>query len=101
MKKDGKSGRTTFDESFRVCSRHLKSDDVKEPSTPKGRRLLKKDSVPTLSQWNNYSASEPLQKREVSTPVDEDPAPVDLLQHDCCSVPEPVAVSIAMNQAAD
>ncbi|CAM4693902.1 unnamed protein product [Leuciscus chuanchicus] len=49
----------------RVCSRHFKSDDVKEPSTPKGRRRLKKDAVPTLFQWNNFSASEPLQKRAV------------------------------------
>ncbi|XP_051732419.1 uncharacterized protein e2f6 isoform X2 [Ctenopharyngodon idella] len=72
----------SFTSHTRVCSRHFKSDDVKEPSTPKGRRLLKKDAVPTLFQWNNYSSSEPLQKREVSTPADEDPAPVDLLEHD-------------------
>ncbi|ROI33883.1 Transcription factor E2F6 [Anabarilius grahami] len=71
-----------FTSHTRVCSRHFKSDDVKEPSTPKGRRLLKKDAVPTLFQWNNYSASEPLQKREVSTIADEDPAPVHLLEHD-------------------
>lgn len=72
----------SFTSHTRVCSRHFKSDDVKEPSTPKGRRLLKKDAVPTLFQWNNYSTSEPLQKREVSTPAAEDPAPVDLLEHD-------------------
>ncbi len=37
----------------RVCSRHFKCEDVIEPSTPSGRRLLKKGAVPTLFQWNN------------------------------------------------
>uniref|UniRef100_A0A8C1MJT1 THAP domain-containing protein 1 n=1 Tax=Cyprinus carpio TaxID=7962 RepID=A0A8C1MJT1_CYPCA len=78
---------------MRVCSRHFKSEDVKEPSTPKGRRLLKKGAVPTLFQWNNYSAPEPLQRRKASTPVDEDPAPVE---YDYCSVPELAAVDIAL-----
>ncbi|XP_057187621.1 THAP domain-containing protein 2-like [Triplophysa rosa] len=43
----------------RVCSRHFRSDDVIESSTPTGRRLLKKGAVPTLFQWNNYSVSTP------------------------------------------
>ncbi|XP_050994452.1 transcription factor efl-2 isoform X2 [Labeo rohita] len=80
---------------MRVCSRHFESEDVKEPSNPKGRRLLRKGAVPTLFQWNNYSASAPLQ-----SPVDEDPAPVDL-KHDCVSVPECAAVDIALDRAAE
>ncbi len=79
----------------RVCSRHFKSDDLIEPSTPTGRRLLKKGAVPTLFEWNNYSTSAPRrisststprshqgtwQRREVSPPLNEDPVPVDL-QH--------------------
>ncbi|XP_073708797.1 uncharacterized protein e2f6 isoform X2 [Garra rufa] len=81
---------------MRVCSRHFESENMKEPSTPKGRRVLKKGAVPTLFQWNNYSSSAPLQ-----TPVDEDPAPVDLNKHDCASVPEHAAVDNALDRAAE
>lgn len=38
-----------------VCSRHFKVDDVREPTSEKGRRLLKKGAIPTLFQWNNFS----------------------------------------------
>ncbi|XP_058612993.1 transcription factor E2f1 isoform X2 [Onychostoma macrolepis] len=86
---------------MRVCSRHFKREDVKEPSNPKGRRLLKKGAVPTLFQWNNYSDPAPLQRRKGSTPVDEDPAPVDLYKHDNCSAPELAAVDIALDRAAE
>ncbi len=75
----------------RVCSRNFKSDDLIEPSTPTGRRLLKKGAVPTLFEWNNYSTSTPRrtgtwQRREVSPPLNEDPVPVDLQhqEHDYC-----------------
>lgn len=82
----------------RVCSRHFRSKDVIEPSTPTGRRLLKKGAVPTLFQWNNYSISAQRctgvwQMREVTPlpPEDEDPVPMDVqnLDHDYCSVSEP------------
>lgn len=86
---------------IRVCSRHFKREDVKEPSTPKGRRLLKKGAVPTLFQWNNYSDPAPLQKRTGSTPEDEDPAPVVLYKHDSSSVPDLAAVDIALDRAAE
>uniref|UniRef100_A0A8C2DIR9 THAP domain-containing protein 1 n=1 Tax=Cyprinus carpio TaxID=7962 RepID=A0A8C2DIR9_CYPCA len=73
----------------RVCSRHFISDDLIEPSTPKGRRLLRKGAVPTLFQWNGYSVAEPRrtgvwQRREDYTPVDEDPVPMDAqhLEHE-------------------
>ncbi|ROJ25239.1 hypothetical protein DPX16_20052, partial [Anabarilius grahami] len=91
-----------------VCSRHFISDDLIEPSTPKGRRLLRKGAVPTLFQWNGYSVAEPRrtgvwQRREDYTPVDEDPVPMDAqhLEHDYCSVPEPAAVDNALNQTED
>ncbi|XDV50069.1 hypothetical protein PO909_019192 [Leuciscus waleckii] len=93
----------------RVCSRHFKSDDLIEPSTPKGRRLLRKGAVPTLFQWSGYSAAEPRrttgewQRREVYTEVDEVPVPMDAhyLEHDYCSVPEPAAVDNALDQTED
>ncbi|XP_052454900.1 uncharacterized protein LOC128015255 [Carassius gibelio] len=92
----------------RVCSRHFISEDLIEPSTPKGRRLLRKGAVPTLFQWNGYSVAEPRrtgvwQRREDYTPVDEDPMPMDAqhLEHDYCSVPEPAAVDHALDQTED
>ncbi len=92
----------------RVCSRHFKCEDVIEPSTPSGRRLLKKGAVPTLFQWNNYSVSAPRrtgvwQMKDVSPPVDEDPVPMDPqhLEHDYCSVSEPAAVDLALDQTED
>ncbi|XP_056092311.1 uncharacterized protein LOC130071488 [Rhinichthys klamathensis goyatoka] len=78
----------------RVCSRHFKSDDVIEPSTSKGRRLLRKGAAPTLFQWNEYSVAEPRrsgvwQRRDTH------------LEHDYCSVPEPAAVDNALDQSED
>uniref|UniRef100_A0A8C1MZD3 THAP domain-containing protein 1 n=1 Tax=Cyprinus carpio TaxID=7962 RepID=A0A8C1MZD3_CYPCA len=34
--------------NIRVCSRHFRTDDFIEQSTPTSRRLLKKGAVPTL-----------------------------------------------------
>ncbi len=92
----------------RVCSRHFKSDDLIEPSTPTGRRLLKKGAVPTLFEWNNYSTSASRrtgtwQRREVSPPLNEDPVPVDLQhqEHDYCSFPVPAAVDLSLDQTDD
>ncbi|XP_058647728.1 THAP domain-containing protein 2-like isoform X2 [Onychostoma macrolepis] len=92
----------------RVCSRHFKSDDLIEPSTPTERRLLKKGAVPTLFEWNNYSTSAPRrtgawQRREVSPPLNEDPVPVDLQheEHDYCSFPVPAAVDLSLDQTED
>ncbi|XP_058621123.1 uncharacterized protein LOC131533086 [Onychostoma macrolepis] len=92
----------------RVCSRHFKSDDLIEPSTPTGRRLLKKGAVPTLFEWNKYSTSAPRrtgawQRREVSPPLNEDPVPVDLQheEHDYCSFPVPAAVDLSLDQTED
>uniref|UniRef100_A0A8C6TP58 THAP domain-containing protein 1 n=1 Tax=Neogobius melanostomus TaxID=47308 RepID=A0A8C6TP58_9GOBI len=39
----------------RVCGRHFQPADVIQPSTPLGRRRLKRGAVPLLFEWNNYS----------------------------------------------
>ncbi|KAF4115066.1 hypothetical protein G5714_002555 [Onychostoma macrolepis] len=72
------------------------------------RRLLKKGAVPTLFEWNNYSASAPRRtrawlRREVSPPLNEDPVPVDLQheEHDYCSFPVPAAVDLSLDQTED
>uniref|UniRef100_A0A8B9GTX4 THAP domain-containing protein 1 n=1 Tax=Astyanax mexicanus TaxID=7994 RepID=A0A8B9GTX4_ASTMX len=39
----------------RVCSRHFKKEDLREPESKSGRRLLKKGAVPMLFEWNNFS----------------------------------------------
>ncbi|XP_034748650.1 THAP domain-containing protein 2-like [Etheostoma cragini] len=90
----------------RVCSRHFKSDDLIEPSTPKGRRLLPKGAVPTLFQSNDYFVAEPRrsgvwQRRD--TQVDEVPEPMNAhyLEHDYCLVPEPAAVDNALDKTED
>uniref|UniRef100_A0A8C6SF19 THAP domain-containing protein 1 n=1 Tax=Neogobius melanostomus TaxID=47308 RepID=A0A8C6SF19_9GOBI len=41
----------------RVCSRHFLPRDIF--ITPRGKRLLKKGTVPVLFEWNNYSLPEP------------------------------------------
>uniref|UniRef100_A0A3Q0R0A9 THAP domain-containing protein 1 n=1 Tax=Amphilophus citrinellus TaxID=61819 RepID=A0A3Q0R0A9_AMPCI len=43
----------------RVCSRHFKPEDIKEPASETGRRRLKKGAVPALFEWNNYSVPRP------------------------------------------
>uniref|UniRef100_A0A8C7Y661 THAP domain-containing protein 1 n=1 Tax=Oryzias sinensis TaxID=183150 RepID=A0A8C7Y661_9TELE len=39
----------------RVCSRHFNKDDVREPLSETGRRLLNKGAVPALFEWNNFT----------------------------------------------
>ncbi|KAM9408135.1 uncharacterized protein KZ484_024280 [Pholidichthys leucotaenia] len=38
----------------RVCSRHFKEEDICEPSSETGRRMLKQGAIPALFEWNNY-----------------------------------------------
>ena len=49
----------TITNHTRVCSRHFSKDDLKEPTTERGRRRLKKGAVPVLLDWNNYSVEAP------------------------------------------
>uniref|UniRef100_A0A8C1YKK1 THAP domain-containing protein 1 n=1 Tax=Cyprinus carpio TaxID=7962 RepID=A0A8C1YKK1_CYPCA len=89
----------------RVCSRHFKSDDFIEPSTPTARRLLKKGAVPTLFLWSD-STSAPKRtglwkKRRVSSPVKKDPVPklFQHQEHDYCS--SSVQDELALDQTED
>ncbi|KAK9966354.1 hypothetical protein ABG768_003471 [Culter alburnus] len=88
----------------RVCSRHFKSDDLIEPSTPTARRLLKKGAVPTLFQWNSCSTPAPKRtglwkKKKVPTHL-KDPVPTDLHQdHDYCF--SPTQADLDLDQTED
>uniref|UniRef100_A0A8C6KLP5 THAP domain-containing protein 1 n=1 Tax=Nothobranchius furzeri TaxID=105023 RepID=A0A8C6KLP5_NOTFU len=78
----------------RVCSRHFKSEDIREPVSEKGRRLLKKGAVPLLFEWNNFSLPTPRpgvwERRERPAQEDDredtpDNAPEVPMQHDYAS----------------
>ncbi|KAI4881187.1 hypothetical protein NFI96_027253 [Prochilodus magdalenae] len=88
----------------RVCSRHFKKEDVREPESTSGRRLLKKGAVPMVSEGNNFPVplSRPgvweRRKRptEDDTPVREaDTLPGD---HDYASAPDPAAVDLVLEE---
>uniref|UniRef100_A0A671NHE3 THAP domain-containing protein 1 n=1 Tax=Sinocyclocheilus anshuiensis TaxID=1608454 RepID=A0A671NHE3_9TELE len=77
----------------RVCSRHFRTDDFIEQSTPTSRRLLKKGAVPTLfTRNNNSNTSAPKRtglwrRRRVPSPLKQDPVPTGFQhqEHDYCS----------------
>ncbi len=76
----------------RVCSRHFRTDDFIEQSTPTSRRLLKKGAVPTLFTRNNSNTSAPKhtglwRRRHVPSPLKQDPVPTGFQhqEHDYCS----------------
>uniref|UniRef100_A0A3P9LCI0 THAP domain-containing protein 1 n=1 Tax=Oryzias latipes TaxID=8090 RepID=A0A3P9LCI0_ORYLA len=79
----------------RVCSRHFNKDDVREPLSETGRRLINKGAVPALFEWNNFTlpTSRPgvWERRERPPPMteddgDADPAVVDLALDDNMSL---------------
>ncbi|KAI4888229.1 hypothetical protein NFI96_007514, partial [Prochilodus magdalenae] len=73
----------------RVCSRHFKKEDVREPESTLGRRLLKKGAVPMLFEgvWERRR-----RPTEDDTPVKEaDTLPGD---HNYASAPDPAAVDL-------
>ncbi|XP_016425630.1 uncharacterized protein LOC107753874 [Sinocyclocheilus rhinocerous] len=76
----------------RVCSRHFRTDDFIEQSTPTSRRLLKKSAVPTLFTRKNSNTSAPKRtglwrRRRVPSPLKQDPVPTGFQhqEHDYCS----------------
>lgn len=87
----------------RVCSRHFISDRLIEPSSPNGRRLLRKGAVPTLFKWNGYSIAEAGQRSDVYNHVDENPVPMEVryVDHDYCSAPKPAAADNALDQTEE
>ena len=90
-----------------VCSRHLSKEDVCEPVSETGRRLLNKGAVPALFEWNNFTlpTSRPgvWERRERPPQVLEDDSdavcekayiPMD---HDYASAPDPAVVDLALD----
>ncbi|KAI4882773.1 hypothetical protein NFI96_009365, partial [Prochilodus magdalenae] len=77
---------------IRVCSRHFKKEDVREPESKSGRRLLKK-AVP-LSRPGVWERRK--RPTEDDTPVKEaDTLPGD---HDYASAPDPAAVDLVLEE---
>uniref|UniRef100_A0A3P9LCV3 THAP-type domain-containing protein n=1 Tax=Oryzias latipes TaxID=8090 RepID=A0A3P9LCV3_ORYLA len=90
----------------RVCSRHFNKDDVREPLSETGRRLLNKGAVPALFEWNNFTlpTSRPgvWERRERPPPMTEDDGDAgekaDIpMDHDYASASDPAVVDLALD----
>ncbi len=92
-----------------VCSRHFKSDDWIQPSTPTGPPATEgKVQCPlclsgTTTPLQHQGRTGTWQRREVSPPLNKDPVPVDLQhqEHDYCIFPVPAAVDLSLDQTDD
>ncbi|KAJ4943736.1 hypothetical protein JOQ06_006234 [Pogonophryne albipinna] len=91
-----------------VCSRHFATDQLIEPKTLHGRRRLVKGAVPTLFEWNHFTAQTPRasvwERRERPTePVsrEEQEEHIDVRDHDYCSTPEPVSLDMSSQATED
>uniref|UniRef100_A0A8C6MHG4 THAP domain-containing protein 1 n=1 Tax=Nothobranchius furzeri TaxID=105023 RepID=A0A8C6MHG4_NOTFU len=91
----------------RVCSRHFKSEYIREPVSEKGRRLLKKGAVPLLFEWSNFSLPTPRpglwERKERPAQEDDredtpDDAPEVPMQHDYASAPDPAIVDLVLEE---
>ncbi|XP_018972001.1 uncharacterized protein LOC109103116 [Cyprinus carpio] len=74
--------------NIRVCSRHFRTDDFIEQSTPTSRRLLKKGAVPTLFTRSSSPVRTGLwRRRRIPPPLKQDPVPTGFQhqEHDYCS----------------
>uniref|UniRef100_A0A3B3WI03 THAP-type domain-containing protein n=1 Tax=Poecilia mexicana TaxID=48701 RepID=A0A3B3WI03_9TELE len=87
----------------RVCSRHFKPEDIKEPEKEMGRRRLRKGAVPALFEWNNFSLPLPppavWETRKRPPPEDSEeeanpPANVCIKEHDYASAPDPAVMDL-------
>ena len=86
----------------RVCSRHLKKEDVRETVSEKGGRLLKKGAIPALFEWNNFSLppvrTSVWERRHRLLPVeDHAPGQDEVMEED--SGPDPASAIAAENTA--
>ncbi|CAM4652521.1 unnamed protein product [Leuciscus chuanchicus] len=92
----------------RVCSRHFRTEDIREPTSEKGRRLLKK-GVAVLFEWNNFSLPPTRpgvwERRERPPPPEDDredtPDNVTfgvLMQHDYASKPEAAVLDLVLEE---
>ncbi|XP_050928033.1 uncharacterized protein LOC108900981 [Lates calcarifer] len=88
----------------RVCSRHFKSEDVREPLSLGGRRLLERGAVPSLFEWNNYSSVPPtraeVRPMETDTVGGKANANTAVRDHDYASAPDPAVVDLALQENA-
>uniref|UniRef100_A0A087X8K1 THAP-type domain-containing protein n=1 Tax=Poecilia formosa TaxID=48698 RepID=A0A087X8K1_POEFO len=91
----------------RVCSRHFKPEDIKEPEKEMGRRRLRKGAVPALFEWNNFSLPLPppgvWETRKRPPPEDSEeeanpPANVCIKEHDYASAPDPAVVDLVLEE---
>ncbi|XP_047442323.1 uncharacterized protein LOC125008950 [Mugil cephalus] len=91
----------------RVCSRHFKKGDMREPQAEGRRRLLKKGAVPALFEWNNYSVPLPTlefgAKREgseegVARSEEHTHRPTFLPDHAYASTTDPDAVAPTLGE---
>ncbi|XP_028676528.1 zinc finger protein 879-like [Erpetoichthys calabaricus] len=91
----------------RVCSRHFKKEDLREPRSETGRRLLKKGAVPALFEWNNFSV--PLSRPGVwertkrptkNEPLDHKEEEDDQIRedHDYTSAPDPAFDDLPLDE---
>ncbi|KAJ4933065.1 hypothetical protein JOQ06_029902 [Pogonophryne albipinna] len=98
----------TISSHSKVCSRHFATDQLIEPKTLDGRRKLVKGAVPTLFEWNHFTAQTPRasvwERRERPTePVsrEEQEEHIDVRDHDYCSTPEPASLDMSSQATED
>ncbi|XP_034061864.1 uncharacterized protein LOC117539709 [Gymnodraco acuticeps] len=98
----------TISSHSKVCSRHFATDQLIEPKTLDGRRRLVKGAVPTLFEWNHFTAQTPRasvwERRERPTePVsrEEQEEHIDVRDHDYCSTPEPASLDMSSQATED
>ena len=97
----------------RVCSRHFKPEDIREPVSETARRLLKRGAVPELFKWNSFSLPLPRpgvwERRQRPPPEDERDdngnAPGHVtgdvsMEHDYASDPDPAVVDLVLEENA-
>ncbi|KAF3835800.1 hypothetical protein F7725_028358 [Dissostichus mawsoni] len=98
----------TISSHSKVCSRHFATDQLIEPKTLDGRRRLVKGAVPTLFEWNHFTAqtqrASVWERRERPTePVsrEEQEEHNDVHDHDYCSTPEAASLDMSSQAAED
>ncbi|XP_056140188.1 THAP domain-containing protein 1-like [Lampris incognitus] len=96
----------TITSHTKVCSRHLSTDQLIEPTTLDGRRRLVKGAVPALFEWNGSTVETPRRSVWERAKRPADPVPPEeqhdsTRDHDYCSVPEPSALDMSLTSVED
>ncbi|KAF3844277.1 hypothetical protein F7725_013618, partial [Dissostichus mawsoni] len=96
----------TISSHSKVCSRHFATDQLIEPKTLDGRRRLVKGAVPTLFEWNHFTAqtqrASVWERRERPTePVSREEQEEHNDDHDYCSTPEAASLDMSSQAAED